>query len=102
MIENIFDGLAYASLGMSLGIFNYLGLWLTVKHLPTARRPSLLSITSFFVRILFVLAMILLATGARPEKVIVVLTSFFLVRTCFLCYFRMRENKELFGGRRTA
>lgn len=36
--------------GIGLGIFYFGGLWLTVRRVPTARRPVLWSLCSFFGR----------------------------------------------------
>jgi len=42
--------------GVVLGAFFYLGLWLTVRALPDARHPVLLTLASFWIRTLVVLA----------------------------------------------
>jgi len=42
--------------GMALGGFFYLGLWLTVRALPVTRHPVLVTLASFWIRTLVVLA----------------------------------------------
>jgi len=42
--------------GAALGSFFYLGLWLTVRALPDVRHPVLLTLASFWIRTLVVLA----------------------------------------------
>ncbi len=38
------------SAGIALGIFYFLGLWLTLRQLPHTQQPVLLTMGSFFIR----------------------------------------------------
>lgn len=66
--------------GVVLGIFYFGGLWLTVRKLPTARRPALLSLSSFFARLAVVLAGFYFVMSGRWERVLVCLVGFLCVR----------------------
>ncbi|MCK4391050.1 MAG: ATP synthase subunit I [Desulfobacterales bacterium] len=62
--------------GIGLGVFYFGGLWLTVRRLPTARRPALLSLLSFFGRLGVVLFGFYLVMGPRWERLLVCLLAF--------------------------
>ena len=62
--------------GMGLGIFYFGGLWLTVRRLPTARQPALLSLLSFFGRLGVVLFGFYLVMGGHWERLLVCLLGF--------------------------
>ena len=67
--------------GIGLGAFYFYGLWLTVRKLPTARRPLRLSLLSLFGRLAVVLAGFYFVMGGRWERLIVSLVAFLGVRT---------------------
>ncbi len=67
-------------LGAVLGAVNYTGLWWTVRTLPASRHPALLSLGSFFVRMILVLSGFYLVLGSRWERLIFCLAGFFLMR----------------------
>jgi F1F0 ATPase subunit 2 len=46
--------------GAALGVFFYMGLWVTIRALLTARHPTLLTLGSFWIRTLVVLASFLM------------------------------------------
>ena len=66
--------------GVVLGIFYFGGLWLTVRKLPQARQPVLLSLSSFFARLAVVLAGFYFVMSGRWERVLVCLLGFLCVR----------------------
>jgi len=66
--------------GMGLGIFYFGGLWLTVQRLATARRPGLLSVSSFFVRLGVVLLGFYLVMDGRWQRLLLCLLGFLAVR----------------------
>jgi F1F0 ATPase subunit 2 len=66
--------------GIILGMFYFWGLWLTVQKLPRARRPMLLSLSSFFVRLAVVLAGFYFVMSGRWERLLVCLVGFLCVR----------------------
>ena len=66
--------------GMGLGMFYFGGLWLTVRRLPTARWPALLSMLSFFARLGVVLFGFYLVMGGHWERLLVCLFGFLAIR----------------------
>ena len=66
--------------GIGLGLFYFGGLWLTVRQLPTARRPALLSLLSFFGRLGIVLFGFYLVMGSHWERLLICLLGFLGVR----------------------
>lgn len=45
-----------APIGLMLGVLFYGGLWVTVRHLAASSHPALLTLASFWTRMLLVLA----------------------------------------------
>ncbi len=76
LTSSIFQMAIAFTAGIGLGIFYFGGLWLTVRRLPTARRPALLSLLSFFGRLALVLLGFYLVMGARWERLLVCLLAF--------------------------
>lgn len=66
--------------GIGLGMFYFGGLWLTVRRLPTTRRPAFLSLLSFFGRLGVVLFGFYLVMGGHWERLLVCLSGFLGVR----------------------
>ena len=66
--------------GIGLGVFYFGGLWLTVRRLPTARRPVFLSLCSFFGRLGGVLLGFYLVMGGHWGRLLVCLFGFLLAR----------------------
>jgi F1F0 ATPase subunit 2 len=66
--------------GVVLGIFYFGGLWLTVRKLPGACRPVLLSLSSFFARLAVVLVGFYFVMSGRWERLLVCLVGFLCVR----------------------
>ena len=66
--------------GTGLGLFYFSGLWLTVRQLPTARRPLLLSMCSFLGRLGVVLFGFYLVMDNHWERLLVCLLGFLGVR----------------------
>ena len=62
--------------GIGLGVFYFGGLWLTVRRLPTAQRPALLSLLSFFVRLGVVLFGFYFVMDGRWVRLLVCLLGF--------------------------
>ncbi|NVM21540.1 MAG: ATP synthase subunit I [Desulfobacterales bacterium] len=67
--------------GFGLGIFYFGGLWLTVGKLPTARRPALLSLASFFGRFGVVLVGFYFVMGGHWERLLACLLGFLATRS---------------------
>lgn len=70
--------------GIGLGIFYFCGLWLTVRKLPTARRPLVLSLGSFLARLAVVLVGFYFVMDGRWDRLVVCLLGFIGVRAVLL------------------
>ncbi len=66
--------------GVVLGTFYFYGLWLTVRKLPSAKRPVVMSLSSFFGRLAVVLVGFYFVTAGRWERLVVCLVGFLAVR----------------------
>jgi F1F0 ATPase subunit 2 len=66
--------------GIVLGTFYFYGLWLTVRKLPSARRPVVMSLSSFFGRLAVVLVGFYFVTAGQWERLVVCLVGFLTVR----------------------
>jgi F1F0 ATPase subunit 2 len=76
--------------GMGAGVFYFGGLWWTVRRLPSARQPALLTLGSFFVRTGLSLAAFYFASGGQWQRILASLLGFIIVRV-FLVR-RMRSS----------
>ena len=66
--------------GMGAGVFYFGGLWWTVRRLPSARQPALLTLGSFFVRTGLSLAAFYFASGGQWQRILASLLGFIIVR----------------------
>jgi F1F0 ATPase subunit 2 len=66
--------------GMGAGIVYFGGLWWTVRQLPFARQPALLTLGSFLVRTGISLTAFYLASGGRWERILISLLGFMIMR----------------------
>lgn len=66
--------------GIVLGAFYFYGLWLTVRRLPSARRPVVMSLSSFFGRLAVVLVCFYLVTAGQWERLVACLVGFLAAR----------------------
>lgn len=66
--------------GAGLGVFYFGGLWLTVRRLPTAQHPALLTLASFFGRTVLTLLGFYLVMGGQLERLVACLLGFVVVR----------------------
>jgi len=67
-------------MGAGLGALYYTGLWWTVRALPAARNPALLSLGSFFLRMTVILSGFYLVLDSSWKRLLFSLLGFFLVR----------------------
>lgn len=74
--------------GAFLGAFYFLGLWLTVKRLPSSPQPAMLAFGSFMARTGVVLAGFYFVMDGRWERLLVSLLGFLVVRTACIRVFR--------------
>lgn len=63
------------------GSLYFSGLWYTLHWLPTARRPALLLIGSFLLRLTLLLGILSLLAGSHWSSLLSALAGFLLVRT---------------------
>jgi len=73
-------------LGLALGCLYFGGLWLTVRRLPTAQNPVLLTFLSFFGRISVVVTGFGLMAAGTPQ------TSPLYLLACLLPFFWVRNR----------
>jgi F1F0 ATPase subunit 2 len=66
--------------GAGLGLFFFGGLWLTLRRLPTARRPALLVFGSLFIRLIVTVFGFYLVMGGSWERLIACMVGFILMR----------------------
>lgn len=67
-------------LGFLLGLAFFLGLWATLRHLPRARHPALLTLASLLVRLALLLAALALLTGMQADRLLAALAGIILAR----------------------
>lgn len=77
--------------GMALGGFFYLGLWLTVRSLVTARHPVVLTVASFWIRTLVVLASFVYLMQGHWQYALACFTGFVMGRVAISIPLRVRE-----------
>jgi F1F0 ATPase subunit 2 len=85
--------LVLLSSGVALGVVFYGGLWLTVRWLATARNPVLLTLCSFWVRTLIVLASFLFLMQGRWEYAVISLLGFTMGRFAVSRYLPLQEAR---------
>lgn len=66
--------------GTGLGLLYFVGLWLTVRALPTSRRPVLLALGSTALRSVFLVGGMALVAREHPERWVLCLAGFLLAR----------------------
>jgi F1F0 ATPase subunit 2 len=66
--------------GIALGAFFYTGLWFTVRALPTARHPVLLTLGSFWIRTLIVVATIFSLIEEHWQNALICIAGFLVGR----------------------
>ena len=62
--------------GAAIGVFFVGGLWLTVRYLPTARFPALLTLASFLARTLLSMAALYVISGQHWPQLLVAVVGF--------------------------
>jgi F1F0 ATPase subunit 2 len=85
--------------GGGLGGFYFAGLWWTVRKLPTAQSPALLSLGSFLLRTAVVLAGFYLVMGDDWERLVACLLGFLAARVAMV---RRMKPRRLDGSTVTA
>jgi F1F0 ATPase subunit 2 len=77
--------------GIALGTFFYFGLWLTVRALLGSRHPLLLTLGSFWMRTLVVLAGFLYLMQGHWQYAVACLTGFLMGRAAVSIPLRIGE-----------
>lgn len=70
-----------AATGVAVGVVYFGGLWLTVRRLPTARRPALLTLASFLARAAAAGLGFVVLPGDGPLRLLVALAAVLAVRS---------------------
>ena len=84
--------------GLALGVFYFGGLWLTVRRLPKARQPALLTLGSLTGRLGVTLMGVYLVTGGHWAKIGVCFLGFFVMRTILVQRWQPQVSPSAGGG----
>lgn len=79
---------AAAPIGFILGLLFFGGLWFTVRRLPAAHHPVLLTLGSFWIRVSFVAAGFVFVTRGRWQNAVLCLAGFIVGRIVLLRWVR--------------
>ncbi len=82
--------------GIFVGLFYHIGLWWTVKALPSSQRPALLSIGSFYIRMGITLSVFYLVMNNSWQRLVVCLLGFLVVKYTMTRMLRPGENASRF------
>jgi F1F0 ATPase subunit 2 len=85
-------GIGLLAGGFGLGLLFYGGLWLTVRHLPTMRRPALLFTVSLLARTTLAVIGLYAITGGYWLGLLVALAGFVLARPIVIRLTRVRPD----------
>ncbi len=80
MISIISEFSIAALAGLLLGLFYFGGLWLTVRGITCGKRPEMLMLASFVIRLLVALSCFYLVMDGRPGRLVACLSGFLLMR----------------------
>lgn len=80
--------------GAGLGVFFFGGLWLTVMRLPSSRHPAILTLASFFGRIIVTLAGFYFISGGELARLVAALVGFLLARQVLVNRWRPGPAKD--------
>jgi F1F0 ATPase subunit 2 len=90
--------LAFAA-GILIGSFYFLSLWLTVRRLPKARFPAVLTLGSYLARSVVSMAGFYLVMAGCWERLLVSLLGFIVMR--FILVRRFQPQKPFIPSGRT-
>jgi F1F0 ATPase subunit 2 len=98
-MEVSFWQLGFAGIsGMVLGVFYFGGLWLTVKRLPFAARPALLTLCSYMGRLVVTLSGFYLVMAGSWERLLAVLFGFMVMRIILVRSLKPVRNELIQRG----
>lgn len=66
--------------GLALAGVHFAGLWWTIRRLPTAKRPALVMLASYVVRVAVTVAGFILIMGGQWPRLVACLVGFVLGR----------------------
>ncbi len=87
MNPSVVSMLASAFSGSALGLFYFGGLWLTIRRIASSRRPGMLMLVSFIIRLLVTLCGFYLVMDGRWERILACLVGFLVVRFALTRFF---------------
>jgi len=90
--------MAFAA-GLLIGSFYFLALWLTVRRLPKARFPAVLTLGSYLARSAISMAAFYLVMSGCWERLLVSLLGFIIMR--FILVRRFQPEKPFIPSGRT-
>jgi F1F0 ATPase subunit 2 len=82
--------------GVFVSLLYHIGLWWTVKALPSSQRPALLSIGSFYIRMGITLFVFYLVMNNSWERLAVCLLGFLVVKYIMTHMLRPEKNSSKF------
>ena len=80
--------------GIALGTAFFGGLWWTISHSTRIKRPALLFVTSFFLRVTFAISVLYAVGYAHVERLSVCLLGFFTARFFILRLTRSPAERD--------
>jgi len=93
MNESIIMILSLAS-GVLFGLFYFIGLWLTLKHMPNSKQPALLGIGSFMGRSAVCLFGFYLISGNGLEAIAISLAGFIFSKVALIIHLKSSSRAE--------
>ncbi len=82
--------------GIFVSFLYHIGLWWTVKALPSSQRPALLSIGSFYIRMGITLSVFYLVMNNSWQRLVVCLLGFLVVKYTMTHKLRPGKNASTF------
>jgi F1F0 ATPase subunit 2 len=79
--------------GIALGMLFFGGLWLTVKKTVTARKPAILILSSFIVRVAIVLLGFYFICAEDWQKILVAFSGFIIARFLMVYFTKIKDAK---------
>lgn len=97
-VNDLFHLTTAFAAGVILGAFYFYGLWLTVQRLPSARRPVVMSLSSFFGRLAVLLVGFYFVTAGQWQRLLVCLIGFLAARIVLVRVFGPKEKGDRSGS----
>jgi F1F0 ATPase subunit 2 len=94
MIAEISRLLLAFTAGMFIGAFFFGVLWITVRHLPMARRPAVLVVGSLFLRTGVALLLFYLVMSGEWERLLACMLGFLAMRKIMTWRFQPEQSES--------